>query len=158
MVGRLFGKEQIYGFDSQYWLKIGNGEFVIDREQARSLVGQGWSEVVEIFYDIIHLITVTQKHDFPEHPEPEITLIQAQYGFFYFEYINIHPKYIVVLERMRQSLRSLSANTCEICGELGLRRKYFSWRPTLCRKHYIDSANRADQWNRHREQNPEIKI
>lgn len=115
---------------------------MIEREEGRSRVGQGWTEIVDAFYDMLFLI------DQATGSKINVVKVEAVRGFFHFECEDVPEKFRPLLNRIFQSLRATSAVTCEICGEHGLRRKYFIWAPTLCRNHFVDTANRADEWKR----------
>ena len=115
---------------------------MIDREEGITRVGLGWRDVANTFYDMVDLIQDATG------AKINVTKVEANRGFFHFECEDVPEKYQNLLNRIFQSLRATSAVTCEICGKKGLRRKYFRWVPTLCREHFIDSANRADEWKR----------
>lgn len=118
----------------------------MDRSKTRVTVGPGWDQLTPIIWTFFTMIDELQQM----HGYGEVVLkcIDARNGLFYVEWENIHESYFPIVNPFYQGIRTISVSRCEICGERSIRRKFFTWIPTLCRDHFIDLANYADDRRR----------
>lgn len=119
---------------------------LMDSQTAKITIGPGWQPILELALEYLAVFDRLQQLD--GLGEVVLKVIDGQRGFFHMEYENIHPPYDNMMYRLAGTFRGQSSKMCEICGERSARRKYFSWVPTLCRKHFIESANYADDRKR----------
>ncbi len=115
------------------------------REEAYSRIGPGWKDFIDQIYDAVELISAGQQSLYPGSHKIEIHSVDSRWGMTDFKWEHGVDVSNWLISRVWNSVRAFSTTKCEICGKNGKRRRYFSWTPTLCRKHFIEHANYADE-------------
>lgn len=114
------------------------GSIMISREVAVELVGDGWLELVNRFYDFVDVLS-----DHKEHPYPQITVreISVDRGMLKIVADSMAPIVQEMLDKLAWAIERDSAKVCEVCGEKGFRRKALEGSPNRCQPHYIQLVN-----------------
>lgn len=99
----------------------------ISREQARKMVGQGWSDLINIAYNAL---------EHQDYERVHITDVKEKYGTLR---IYIHGA-DTDLYQFISDIEEASSKICEECGQQGKLRTTLSWYKTLCDKHYKERS------------------
>ena len=90
----------------------------ITREEALRRVGEGWSGIIDLLYDLKPLEVV-------------VSDVKEKYGTLRFYTWSSTEQF----ENVVSQIEILSENICEVCGKLGRTRFDRSWYKTLCDEH-----------------------
>jgi len=105
----------------------------MDLEISLDQVGDGWSHLVEKFWDMVDILSA--------RADIEVVEVGHRIGMLCIKIKTDDPLIQEMLERLAWSLERDSARFCEVCGEKGYRRKALPGSPNRCRKHFIELAN-----------------
>ena len=116
----------------------------MDLEIALEQVGEGWSDLVNRYYDFLDVINcATEALDWST-----IEVIEVEVSRGMLRIVAKHPDATLqeILDKLAWALERDSAKICEVCGEKGFRRKSLEGSPNRCQSHYIELLNRlADE-------------
>lgn len=104
----------------------------IEKEEALGCVGNGWAPLIERFYETANQSTIP------------IVVLQVKEKFgglrIYWnsegENVNYFDGRYLEIDRLIDTLRILSTNTCETCGANGKIHMYNSWMKACCNACY----------------------
>ncbi len=116
----------------------------MDLEIALEQVGEGWSDLVNRYYDFLDVINCACNAD--RKPDVVVTVVEVSRGML--RIVATHSNVLVdeMLHKLSWAIERDSAKFCEVCGEKGFRRKSLEGSPNRCQPHYIELLNRlADE-------------
>jgi len=97
----------------------------ISREQAKKMVGSGWSKLIDKIYDKL-----------PQ--DAYILQIKEKFGGLRFYVGNVGMD----IQNFIDEVEDESYDTCEECGKKGKLREDLGWMLTLCDEHYNEEINK----------------
>ena len=100
----------------------------ITRNQAKRMVGPGWSSIIDKIYDNIT-------------SECYVMQVKEKWGYLHFYTGGLTPEEEAVIDAAEKE----SCITCEDCGGLGTLRSDLPWVLTLCDSHYKDALEKLNQ-------------
>ncbi len=109
------------------------------REVALEQVGEGWSGLVNRFYDFLDVIDCA--HNADRKPDLEVQVVEARLGMLRIVVTHEHPTVQEMLNKLANGIERYSVRVCEVCGGKGYRRKALPGFPNRCRTHYIELTN-----------------
>lgn len=106
----------------------------VSKEDALDCVGRGWTHLVGRFYETadrspIAVVVLQVKEKFGS-----LRIYWISEG----ENINYFDDRYLEIDRLIDTLRILSTNTCENCGARGKIHLHNSWMKTCCNKCYVE--------------------
>ena len=111
----------------------------MNREVAIEQVGEGWSDLVNRFYDFLDVIDCALNADMK--PDLEVQVVEVSRGMLRIVATHEHPTVQEMLDKLAWAMERDSAKICEVCGEKGFRRKSLPGDPNRCQTHYIELTN-----------------
>lgn len=112
----------------------------MDTEIALDQVGDGWSDLVCRYYDFVSMLNCACVG------EIEVEIVEVNRGMLRIVATNDNPVIQEMLDKLAWALERDSAKFCEVCGEIGYRRKSLEGSPNRCQPHYIELLNQlADE-------------
>ena len=109
------------------------------REVALEQVGEGWSGLVNRFYDFLDVISCALDAD--RKPDIEVQIVEARIGMLRIVATHEHPTIQEMLDKLAWAIERDSVKLCEVCGGKGYRRKVLPGCPNRCSTHYIELTN-----------------
>lgn len=121
----------------------------MNRETALAQVDEGWSDLVNSYYDFLDILDLSIDNTagiLSDDPYIQVTIIEVSRGMLYI--VAKHPNAVMqeILDKLAWAIERDSALVCEVCGEKGFRRKSLEGAPNRCQPHYVELLNRlADE-------------
>lgn len=115
----------------------------MNRERALEQVGEGWSDIVNKYYDFLDIISCALDAD--RKPDIEVQVVEVSRGMLRIVATHEHPTVQEMLDKLAWAIERDSAKVCEVCGEKGFRRKAIEGSPNRCQPHYIELMNELDE-------------
>lgn len=111
------------------------------RDVALEEVGEGWSELVNKFYDYLDIISLAIDSDDSFGTDIEVEIVEVSRGMLRFVARHNNSTIQEMLDKLAWAIERDSAKVCEVCGEKGFRRKLLEGSPNRCQPHYIELMN-----------------
>ena len=109
------------------------------REVALEQVGEGWSDLVNRFYDFLDVISCALDAD--RKSDIEVQIVEARIGMLRIVATHEHSTIQEMLDKLAWAIERDSVKLCEVCGGKGFRRKLLPGYPNRCMTHYIELTN-----------------
>lgn len=111
------------------------------RDVALEEISEGWSELVNRYYDYLDIISIAIDADDNLAPDIEVEVVEVSRGMLRFVARHNNSTIQEMLDKLAWAIERDSAKVCEVCGEKGFRRKSLEGSPNRCQLHYIELMN-----------------
>lgn len=111
------------------------------RDVALEEVGEGWSELINKYYDYLDIISLAIDSDDKFGSDIEVEVVEVSRGMLRFVARHNNLTIQEMLDKLAWAIERDSAKVCEVCGEKGFRRKSLEGSPNRCHPHYIELMN-----------------
>lgn len=116
----------------------------MNKEVALEQVGEGWSLLVERYYNFLDVLSCATE----SLGWVDIEVLEVEVSRGMLRIVARHADMTVqdMLDKLAWAIERDSAKVCEVCGKKGFRRKSLEGEPNRCQPHYVDLLNRlADE-------------
>ncbi len=109
------------------------------RDYALTMVGEGWADLVNKYYDFLDVISCALDAD--RKPDIAVEELGVSRGMLKIVAVHEHPTVQEMLDKLAWAIERDSAKVCEVCGAKGFRRKTLEGSPNRCQPHYVELVN-----------------